>query len=170
MTDNQDQNLVVAYLGLGSNQGNMVYNVRQAVESLGTLLNSEIVAFSRMYRSEPWGFTEQEWFVNMVVALATSLKPHELLAAVKEIEKRLGRKPSSLKWGARIIDIDILLYGQEIIDTPELKVPHPYLTERLFYLKPLLEIAPLSTLPTSGKQLQDYAENLEGKQQVVPLE
>lgn len=164
------EELQIAYLGLGSNTGNKLLNVKQAIELINELPETNVIARAPLYRSEPWGFKPQDWFVNTVIAVATRLTPLQLLKEIKSIEKQLGRKPTSLRWGPRIIDIDILLFGQKVIDSPELKVPHQYLTERLFFLKPLLDIAPAAVLPTTGELLSLYAEQLSDKQYLALLE
>ena len=94
-----------------------------------------------MYETEPWGVTDQPKFINMVVRVGTDMEPSELLEVLKAIEKKMGRQDSP-GWGPRLIDLDILLYGDLVIDEPDLKVPHPHMFERDFVLKPLSEIAP----------------------------
>ena len=123
------------YLGLGSNLGDREGNLLQACELLGCLEKSKI------HETEPFGVLDQPKFLNMVCEIETELSPRELLLFVKNIEKKLGRKKRE-KWGPREIDIDILFYGDQIIDEPDLKIPHPGIKERDFVLKPLKEIAP----------------------------
>ncbi|MCD6384825.1 2-amino-4-hydroxy-6-hydroxymethyldihydropteridine diphosphokinase [Candidatus Sumerlaeota bacterium] len=170
MPEQNAEELQVAYLGLGSNMGNKLLNVKQAIELINDLPSTNVIARAHLYRSDPWGFKQQEWFVNTVIAVLTRLTPLQLLKEIKAIEKQLGRKPASVRWGPRVIDIDILLFGQKVIDTPELKVPHQYLTERLFFLKPLMDIAPAVTLPTTAEPLSAYAEELSDQQYLVLLE
>jgi 2-amino-4-hydroxy-6-hydroxymethyldihydropteridine diphosphokinase len=126
-----------AYVGVGTNLGDRVANVDRAIaalEELGTLL-----ACSSLYRTEPWGKTDQPWFLNVVVLLQTELTPRALLERLKAIEKDLGRIPSVL-WGPRTIDLDLLRYDDLEIEEPDLRVPHPRLRERAFALIPLAEI------------------------------
>ncbi|HXF33613.1 MAG TPA: 2-amino-4-hydroxy-6-hydroxymethyldihydropteridine diphosphokinase [Candidatus Acidoferrales bacterium] len=128
-----------AYIGLGSNQGDPAGNVESAIGRLAGL--GAVARRSRLYRTAPWGVTDQPEFVNAVAALDTDMDPRALLAALKEIETDLGRTPT-YRWGPRVIDLDILTYGAERLDEPDLIVPHPRLRERAFVLVPLAEIDP----------------------------
>jgi 2-amino-4-hydroxy-6-hydroxymethyldihydropteridine diphosphokinase len=128
------------YLGLGSNLGDRKENLRQACE----FLESDYTTFvqgSSIHETEPFGVEDQPKFLNMVCEIETELSPRDLLLFVKNIEKKLGRKKRE-KWGPREIDIDILYYGDLVVDEPDLKIPHPGIKERDFVLKPLEEIAP----------------------------
>ena len=127
------------YLLLGSNEGDLQRLLQQAIEQLGTLGN--FCGQSAIYQTAAWGIEDQPAFLNMALCLQTEMHPLELLQEIHNIEHNLGRQ-RSLKWGQRTLDIDILFYGDAIIDLPELKVPHPYLHERRFALVPLNEIAP----------------------------
>ena len=129
----------LAYLSLGSNVGDRESNLRQAitlVEQLG-----KVTAVSSFYETEPVEFTAQPWFLNAALALKSSLPPRELMAALLKIEQALGRQRTQPK-GPRTIDLDLLLIADEIIDSPELTIPHPAMHERRFVLEPLAEIAP----------------------------
>lgn len=130
----------LAYLLLGSNLGNRQDILRTAVAQLHQLAGP-LVAQSSLYETAAWGLTDQPAFLNQAVAVATALPPEALLAACQQVEQQAGRT-REIRWGARTLDVDILLYGQEIIDTPTLQVPHPRLPERRFALMPLAEIAP----------------------------
>jgi 2-amino-4-hydroxy-6-hydroxymethyldihydropteridine diphosphokinase len=141
---------VRAAIGLGSNLGDPPRNVRAALRALGR--TGKLVAQSRLYASKPWGKRDQPDFCNAVALVETELSPHELLNALKAIEHELGRRPGE-RWGPRVIDLDILTYGRERIDEPNLQIPHPRLFERAFALVPLAEVdrtfAPaVSELPT----------------------
>ena len=127
------------FLGLGSNLGDRAANLWEAVRRLSELSGCSLQRVSRLYESEPIGPQDQPWFINCVLLLKTSLSLHELLAASKEIEVEMGRKPSS-RWGPRLIDIDLLLYGDETIESHDLVVPHPELWKRRFVLVPLAEL------------------------------
>jgi len=129
----------LAYIGIGSNQGNPPANVETAIVRLDAL--GSIVKRSLLYRTKPWGETEQADFINAVAALETVLDPRALLRGLKEIERELGRT-TTYRWGPRTIDLDILTYGDERINEPDLVVPHPHLAERAFVLVPLAEIDP----------------------------
>lgn len=126
-----------AYVGVGSNDGDRAANVERAMAALGRA--GTIGARSSPYRTAPWGVTDQPWFLNAVVLLRTELNPRALLATLQEIEHELGRVRAR-KWGPRTIDLDLLLYDDDDIDEPDLRVPHPRLRERAFVLVPLAEI------------------------------
>ncbi|MFN3652913.1 MAG: 2-amino-4-hydroxy-6-hydroxymethyldihydropteridine diphosphokinase [Armatimonadota bacterium] len=129
------------FLGLGSNLGERGENLRQALRQLGELPGTEVVRVSAFVESAPWGVTDQPGFLNAVAEIRTALEPGALLRAVKEIERKVGRAPT-YRWGPRLIDIDLLLYGARRVSTPELTVPHPHLLEREFVTGPLEQIAP----------------------------
>jgi 2-amino-4-hydroxy-6-hydroxymethyldihydropteridine diphosphokinase len=128
-----------AAIGIGSNTGDALTNVRSALERLAEL--GTVVARSPLYRSLPWGVTGQEPFVNAAASLETSLQPHPLLAALKQIEADAGRV-TTFRWGPRVLDLDILTYGELRLDDPDLVIPHARLRERAFALVPLAEIDP----------------------------
>ncbi|UOR03784.1 2-amino-4-hydroxy-6-hydroxymethyldihydropteridine diphosphokinase [Hymenobacter aerilatus] len=143
----------LAYLLLGSNLGNRQETLRTAVAQLHATAGP-VVAQSSLYETAAWGLTDQPAFLNQAVAVATSLPPDALLAACQRVEQQAGRT-REIRWGARTLDVDILLYGQEIIDTPTLQVPHPRLSERRFALVPLVEIAPEVVHPGVGRTVAD---------------
>lgn len=126
------------YLSLGSNVGDREANLRSAIEKLGKL--GEILAVSSFYETEPIEFTAQPWFLNGAVALRTQLMPKLFLSKILAIEQEMGRRRLQPK-GPRNIDIDVLLFGSSVIDTPQLTVPHVAMHERRFVLEPLAEIA-----------------------------
>lgn len=130
-----------ATLGLGSNIGDKSGNIDRAIALLAQSGDIHIVAISRKYRSPPWGELNQDWFVNACVSVNTKLSPQELLACCQAVENDMGRV-RLVKWGPRIIDVDILTYGDEKIQEPNLIVPHPLIAERPFVLLPLYDIAP----------------------------
>ena len=139
-------------LGLGSNVGNRLDYILMAIGRLKDL--GEIGKISTIYESEPWGVGDQEPFLNCVLELYTRLDPHTLLKELKRIEKEVGRK-ERFRWGPREIDIDILLYEDEVVETDELKIPHPLIKERDFVLVPMLEIDPSLKDPVSGEPYGD---------------
>lgn len=143
----------IACVGLGANLGDAAATVRAAQQALGELPGTRLVAASRLYRTPAWGKTEQPDFINAAALLETSLPARELLDGLLEIERRFGRTRAadgSDRWGARTLDLDLLLYGAQVIDEPGLHVPHPHLYERAFALVPLLEVAPLAVIPGRG--------------------
>ena len=158
---------VTIYLGLGSNTGDRQQNLDRALFLLKQRLRIDRV--SSIYDTEPVGDTDQPRFLNMVCQALTRLAPQNLLALLKGIEKKLGRTGKS---GApRPIDIDILLYGEQIIETTELTIPHSRMTERAFVLEPLAEIAPEVVHPVSGRTMKELLQDLkEGRQGMLPLE
>ena len=140
--------MYTVYLGLGSNLGERQRNLDRAIEGLGEVV--QITAVSPIYETAAWGVEEQPDFLNMCVSARTELAPYSLLHFVKELEVRLGRKPSE-RWGPREIDIDILIYEELIVRSCDLDVPHKGIAERGSVLVPLADIAPDLRHPLSGK-------------------
>ena len=149
----------VIYLGLGTNQGDREENLKRAIEMLSLALGT-YTSLSSFIETEPWGFESQNSFLNCVVAFRTTLPPMELLETTEKIERELGRtaKSNGGVYHDRIIDIDILLYGNETINTERLTVPHPLMHERNFVLTPLCEIAPQAIHPVIGKSIAEIKE------------
>lgn len=139
--------MATVYLGLGSNLGDREAHIRAALRELERVVT--LRALSSLYETEPWGVREQPRFLNAVCAGETGLTPHALLAEIKAIERRMGRQPS-VRYGPRLIDIDILFYEDRVVQTDELQIPHPRLAERAFVLVPLVEIAPHLKHPITG--------------------
>ncbi|APF37383.1 2-amino-4-hydroxy-6-hydroxymethyldihydropteridine diphosphokinase [Chelatococcus daeguensis] len=132
---------VEAILGLGSNIGDLRVQIDCAVAALHATPGVRVIRHSAYYRTAPWGETNQPSFLNICIAIETTLDPRTLLETALRIEQEAGRVRRE-RWGPRIIDIDILFYGDEVIDEPHLHVPHPYIGERAFVLAPLVDIAP----------------------------
>lgn len=132
---------VRAYVGLGSNLGDRESVIADAVSALGSHPEIEVLRVSTLRETEPWGPIDQPRFLNGAVAVDTTLAPRALLGVLLDVERGLGRVRHE-RWGPRTIDLDLLLYGDTVVDEPGLTVPHPRLRERAFVLEPLLEIAP----------------------------
>lgn len=130
-----------SYLSLGSNMGDRVGMLREGVRLLKEHPTVDVVKISSLYETDPIGFTEQDAFLNMVVYLQTDLSAFELLEVCQDIERKLDRK-REIRWGPRTIDLDILLYNQDKLETENLIIPHPRMHERAFVLVPLLELDP----------------------------
>ena len=141
---------VHAGIGLGANLGDPVAAVRHAIRALGELPDSRLLAASRLYRTPAWGRTDQPDYINAAVLLETRLDPQALLAQLLDIERSAGRQRDGLRWGPRVLDLDLLLYGDERIDVDVLTVPHPRIAERAFVLVPLLEVSPQVVIPGIG--------------------
>ncbi len=158
---------VTAYLGLGSNMGNRQGNLDKALDLLSQRLPVRKV--SSLYDTEPVGNINQPRFLNLVCQVYTRLIPMELLTLAQGIELKLGRRPATHDV-PRPIDIDILFYGDQVIETPELVIPHPRLTERAFVLVPLAEIAPDLVHPVSGKTVRELLQGVTETQSVLKWE
>ncbi len=159
---------VTVYLGLGSNLGDRKENLDRALEYLSQRLR--VTGKSSVYDTEPMENPAQPRFLNMVCQAKTMLKPEDLLTLAKGIERKTGRLPGRPN-SPRPIDIDILFYGDQVIDTPELKIPHPRMTSRAFVLVPLAEIAPTLVHPVNKKTAKEMLREIKkGVQEVLKLE
>ena len=141
---------VPAYVGLGSNLHDPRAQVQRGFEALSTVPKTLLIARSSLYRTPPLGPPDQPDFINAVAGLLTRLDPDELLRELKDREQQLGREPAAVRWGPRIIDFDLLVYGDRRIDAAQLRIPHPGIQARNFVLYPLAEIAPELNVPGAG--------------------
>jgi 2-amino-4-hydroxy-6-hydroxymethyldihydropteridine diphosphokinase len=157
----------IAYLSLGSNIGDRENHLRDAISRLAE--PGRVIAVSSFYETEPVEFADQAWFLNCAVKLETSGTPAQLMAEILEIERQLGRQRIQKK-GPRIIDIDILLFGDTIVDTRELTIPHPAMAARCFVLEPLAEIAPDIQHPVLKKTVRGLLNELPAGQVVRRIE
>jgi 2-amino-4-hydroxy-6-hydroxymethyldihydropteridine diphosphokinase len=142
--------VTVAYIGLGANLGMREETLRRAVERLRAADGVDVLAVSQLRETEPVGVVDQPSFLNGAVAIETTRGPRGLLDLLLEIERSLGRVREE-RWGPRTIDLDLLAYGNEVVDEPGLRVPHPHLHERRFALEPLAELAPELDVPGRGQ-------------------
>ncbi len=154
-----------AFIALGSNIGDKISNIDHAIKLLTEHDDVRLLARSRDYRTPPWGNTDQDWFVNGCIGVATQLNPRDLLRLCLETEERMGRKRAE-KWGPRLIDLDVLLYGNASFSDTELTLPHPHITARAFVLAPLADIAPDAVI--EGKSVSQWLDEI-NKEGVEPI-
>jgi len=149
------------YIGIGSNLGNREENCLKALRLISEK-TGKVKKQSSMYETLPWGVKDQPKFINMAAEIETELGPSEFLIVLKKIEKETGRKETT-RWGPRTIDLDILYYDDLVLETPELSIPHPFLHEREFALRPLAEIAPDKIHPVLLKTVRELLSLVKGK-------
>ena len=152
-------NGIICYIGIGSNLGNALKNCQHAVESLSLTAGVEITRVSPFYKTEPVGIENQNMFINAVVEIRTVLSARNLFRALQSIEKDMGRD-REVKGGPRIIDLDLLFYGQEVIQDADLIVPHPEIQRRRFVLEPICEIASYLIHPDFGVSMRGLKDRL----------
>ncbi|MBN2031690.1 MAG: 2-amino-4-hydroxy-6-hydroxymethyldihydropteridine diphosphokinase [Deltaproteobacteria bacterium] len=158
------------YIGIGSNLGDRVRNCSHALGLLGRIADCRLIRWSQWFFTEPVGVRDQGWYLNGVACVKTEIGGRELLTHLLEIETAMKRVRTA-KWGPRIIDLDLLLYGQEIIDREEFKVPHPLMHTRRFVLVPMVQLAPKLIHPALGRTMKDLLDGLqEDGQKVIPYE
>ncbi len=148
----------IIYLALGSNLGNRSNNLQVAIGHLAPQVNH--IVQSKVYETEPWGYSDQPLFLNQVIKANTELEPQELLTFVKDIEALMGRT-ETFRFGPRVIDLDILFYDDLILTLPDLSIPHPRIAERAFILVPLAEIAPELSHPIYRKTILQLKSNVD---------
>lgn len=159
----------ISFLGIGSNLGNPENNCGEAIDRISKVEGIKVLRASSLYRTEPVGITDQPWFVNAAVEIRSHLSPGDLFNGLKSVERAMGRE-TALRWGPRIIDIDILLFDQEVIDEENLKIPHPELHKRRFVLLPLNELAPYAIHPAFGVSIKGLLERAEDSSAVVLID
>ena len=159
--------MAIVYLSLGSNSGDRIGFVQQATSLLGGADGITLIRTSAFYETEPWGMNSENWFINAVVEIKTTLSPRHLLEECKRIEKQLGRRSNTDKgYSDRTIDIDILFYNKDIINEPDLIIPHKFLHLRAFTLVPLLELIPNFEHPVLHKTITEIHSDLENPEMV----
>ncbi len=157
------------YIGIGSNLGDPYENCIKAVEIIREQPFCEIKALSPFYRTQPVGIEGDNWFINVVLSVNTSLSPAELIDMLLEIEKQMGRTRSEIRWESRIIDLDVLLIGNEIINDKNLTVPHPRMHTRRFVMAPMTDIAPDLVHPVQGKSMAEILSEIPSVEQEIKL-
>jgi 2-amino-4-hydroxy-6-hydroxymethyldihydropteridine diphosphokinase len=158
-----------AYIGIGSNLGDRRANTLESIKRVAELPNTRIVRASSLYESEPLG-DAKTWFVNSVIEVETDIMPDAMLKRLQAIEEDMGRKRvTGKRWGSRIIDLDILLWNQEVIKKKTLKVPHPEMHKRRFVLLPLAELAPQVIHPQLGSSVSALLATVEDTKRVTLL-
>jgi 2-amino-4-hydroxy-6-hydroxymethyldihydropteridine diphosphokinase len=160
---------IISYLSIGSNLGDPVQQCRDALREISSLKNVQVLRRSFLYRTQPVGNVSQDWFVNGVLEVRTTFTAPQLIKALQWVEQTLGRVRTG-KWDPRTIDIDILLYGQEIIGTGDLVIPHPEMHKRRFVLVPMNKIAPYVIHPLYGVSMRGLLDRLEDDLAVEQIE
>ena len=158
----------IAYIGIGSNIGDKVNQCEKAISEILKVDHHKLLAKSSLFKTQPIGYTSQDWFVNGVIKIETDLEAHELLRKLKTIESQLGRT-ETFRWGPRTIDLDILFFDDAEIHNEELQVPHPSIQERQFVLIPLAEIDRYLIHPVLKKTVQELLNNIKEDQGVEKL-
>lgn len=145
-----------AFVGLGSNLGDRRSNIESAIEAMERTARVEIVRRTGLAQTAPWGLEDQPPFLNAIAMISTTMGPVSLMSRLKEIEKEVGRTHSEVRWGPREIDLDILLFGDLVLDTPELTIPHPRMLQRQFVIEQLVELDDSIVHPTTHVPLAKY--------------
>ncbi len=159
-----------AYIGIGSNLGNPEKNCLEAVDRIGRIPSCKVTKVSRLYRTEPVGVDRQEWYVNCVAEISTGISAKKLMKRMLAIEKDMGRVREGGRWQARIIDLDILLFGREHIHEDNLTVPHPLMHRRRFVMAPMADLVPDLDHPSVGKSMSELLQEIpKDGQDVEPL-
>jgi len=158
----------IAYIGIGSNLGDKIYYCEKAISEILKIDRHKLLAKSSLFKTEPIGYTSQDWFVNGVLKIETDLEPSGLLRTLKTIEARLGRT-ETFQWGPRTIDLDILFFDYVVLHTRDLQIPHPLIQKRRFVLIPLAEIDRNLIHPVLKKTVQELLNDFQEDQKVEKL-
>lgn len=150
----------IAYIGIGSNRGDRLGYCQKAADAIRHFRDTTVVRLSSYYETEPLEVSDQDWFINGVVAIRTALTPQELLSACQKVEQDLGRV-RTVRYGPRTVDLDLLLYGERIVSTDRLTLPHPKLHLRRFVLVPMVEIAPKAVHPVLHQTMAELLERVQ---------
>jgi 2-amino-4-hydroxy-6-hydroxymethyldihydropteridine diphosphokinase len=158
----------IAYISVGSNMGDRLQNCRQGITALTHTGKSRVVAQSLIYMTEPVDYKDQGWFINMVVKLETPNDPYELLDKIKSVQRVAGRKRDLIRFGPRVLDLDIIFFDDLVLESDRLVVPHPRMHQRRFVLKPICDIDPTIVHPVLKKDMQSLLDGLgKDEQQVI---
>jgi len=158
------------FISIGSNIGEKYANCMMGIEHISRLHGTEVVDIANFYKTAPVDYTDQEWFVNSALKIETELDPHTLMVILKKIEQELGQYEKTVRFGPRILDLDIIFYQDMVIDREELTIPHPRMDKRCFVLKPLCDIAPGIIHPVLGSSAEKLLKMVEnGHEQDVVL-
>jgi 2-amino-4-hydroxy-6-hydroxymethyldihydropteridine diphosphokinase len=158
---------VEAYISVGSNLGDKAANCRYGIEALVGSGACRLLVWSRFYRTEPVDMTDQDWFVNAVVKVETDLAAEDLLTAMLRVEKEAGRVRGGERFGPRTLDLDLIFYGDRVIDLEAVRVPHPRMHKRRFVLKPICDINPSLRHPLLGQTVRQLLDGLDPSEQKV---
>lgn len=158
--------LHTAYISVGSNLGNKLENCRQGIQSL-TESNTRLTAQSHIYQTEPVDYRDQDWFINYAVKIETDLDPFQLMERIKTIQRKAGRTHDKIRFGPRILDLDIIFYEEVVIYSARLTIPHPRMHERRFVLQPLCDINSTILHPVLRVEVRSLLNNLDNKEQRI---
>ena len=155
------------FVSIGSNLGDKIENCRKGVDGLLADGGSFLVKSSSFYRTSPVDYKDQDWFVNLVVKIKTTLDPFDLLDKIQHIQKAIGRKASTVRFGPRVLDLDIIFFDDQVIRTDILEIPHPRMHKRRFVLKPICDIEPSMMHPVLGKDMRSLLDDLKDSEQKI---
>ena len=150
-----------AYIAVGSNLGNKQSNCKKGIAALNQTPGITVTAHAKLYKTAPVDFTDQDWFVNTAVRVATELLPRDLLRQLKRIESEIGRIQSDIRFGPRVLDLDIILYDNLVFKSDKLEIPHPRMHKRRFVLRPICDIDPFAIHPTLKKPVKTLLDSIE---------
>ncbi|MBW2450222.1 MAG: 2-amino-4-hydroxy-6-hydroxymethyldihydropteridine diphosphokinase [Deltaproteobacteria bacterium] len=156
-----------AYIGAGSNIGNKLLNCKNGISALSRSQHAQIKEWSQFYKTEPVDYEDQDWFINIVVKIETSLDPFQLLKKIKSIEHDAGRSANPVRFGPRVLDLDILLFDDVVTNSSGLIIPHPRMHKRRFVLQPICDIDPKIVHPVLKKEMKDLLALLDDNEQRI---
>jgi len=160
-----------AFVSVGSNLGDKLDNCLKGIAALIESGESSLLGASRFFRTSPVDYTDQDWFVNAAVKIRTTMEPLDLLDKLVAIQQQMGRKTDAVRFGPRVLDLDILLYDDRVFRTPRLEIPHPRMHKRAFVLQPICDINPSIIHPVLGQTVADLLGRIDDEdQRVIPLE